>query len=160
LQAAPPLLPGWSVDELEAAWLRHPSFAVADTIEEVATRAGIDKAGLAATIESYNRSQSNGNDDAWGRAHMPLPIAKPPFRAIRMHGIVLKTPAGLAVDESLRVLDRAGTPIAGLYAIGEATGGATLSGNSFVGGMSVTPALSFGRWLGQQLGRHYARAAA
>jgi fumarate reductase flavoprotein subunit len=159
LKAAPPLLPGWSANDLEAAWRRHPSFAVADTIEGLAQRAGIEKDGLSATVENYNRSRSDGND-AWGRVHVPLPIAKPPFRAIRMHGIVLKTPAGLAVDESLRVLDRAGVPIGGLYAIGEATGGATLSGNSFVGGMSVTPALSFGRWLGQQLGRHYARAAA
>ena len=70
-----------------------------------------------------------------------------------MHGMVLKTAAGLAVDEALRVLDPDGWPIPGLYAVGEAIGGGTLSGNAFVGGMSVTPALGFGRWLGQSLGR-------
>jgi fumarate reductase flavoprotein subunit len=77
-----------------------------------------------------------------------------------MHGIVLKTPAGLEVDDELRVLHRSGAPIPGLYAVGEAIGGATLSGNSFVSGMSVTPALSFGRWIGQRLGARHARAAA
>lgn len=38
-----------------------------------------------------------------------------------------------------------------LYASGEAIGGATLSGQSFVSGMSVTPALAFGRHLGGTL---------
>ncbi len=69
-----------------------------------------------------------------------------------MHGIVLKTAAGLSVDTELRVRDGAGRPIAGLYALGEAAGGSALSGNAFVGGMSVTPALAFGRWLGGRLG--------
>jgi fumarate reductase flavoprotein subunit len=57
----------------------------------------------------------------------------------------------LAVDLDLRVVTSDGSPIPGLYAIGEALGGATLSGNAFVGGMSVTPALGFGRWLGARL---------
>ena len=39
----------------------------------------------------------------------------------------------------------------GLYAIGEVIGGSRLSGKAFVGGMSVTPALSFGRWLARRL---------
>jgi fumarate reductase flavoprotein subunit len=89
-----------------------------------------------------------------------LPIVEAPFRAIRMHGMVLKTPSGLTVDRNLRVVRADGSPIAGLYAIGEALGGATLSGNAFVGGMSVTPALGFGRWLGAKLaGRDLLEAA-
>ena len=35
--------------------------------------------------------------------------------------------------------------------LGEAMGGGRLSGKAFVGGMSVTPALSFGRWLARRL---------
>jgi fumarate reductase flavoprotein subunit len=159
LRQAPPLLPGWQADDLARAWASNPAFAQADTIEALATRAGIDPAGLAATVATYNRAQATGADSL-RRQRLPAPIASPPFRAIRMHGIVLKTPAGIAVDTELRVLDRDGAPIPNLYAIGEAMGGATLSGNAFVGGMSVTPALSFGRWLGQTLGRRHARATA
>jgi len=159
LRQAPPLLPGWQPQDLARAWASNPAFAQADTIEALATRAGIDPAGLAATVATYNRAQATGAD-LLRRQHLPAPIATPPFRAIRMHGIVLKTPAGIAVDTELRVLDRDGAPIPNLYAIGEAMGGATLSGNAFVGGMSVTPALSFGRWLGQTLGRRHARATA
>ena len=109
--------------------------------------AGIDAPGLARSVAAYNAP----GPDPLGRSHKPAPIVEPPFHAIKAHGIVLKTPAGIAVDEDLRVLDAAGRPIEGLYALGEAIGGATLSGNAFVGGMSVTPALSFGRWLGRQL---------
>ncbi len=152
LRDAPPLLPGWRADELARAWAEHPGFATAATLPDLARRAGIDADALAATIAAYNAAPPDAAD-GWGRTHRPCPIAEPPFRAIRMHGIVLKTPAGLAVDSALRVLDTAGQPVRGLYAIGEAMGGAALSGNAFVGGMSVTPALSFGRWLGQTLGR-------
>jgi fumarate reductase flavoprotein subunit len=54
------------------------------------------------------------------------------------------------VDSQLRVLGPDG-PFDNLYAAGEALGGSAMSGKSFVSGMSVTPALSFGRMLGRQL---------
>ena len=88
-----------------------------------------------------------------GRVHMRGPITS--LRNARNLAttppVVLKTPAGLAVNESLQVGAKDGTPVPNLYAAGEAIGGATLSGQSFVGGMSVTPALSFGRYLGRTL---------
>jgi fumarate reductase flavoprotein subunit len=155
LRDSPPLLPGWRAEELAEAWASSPSFAIADTVDELGRRAGIDAVGLAASLAEYNAALSEGVADPLGRVHRPCAIA-PPYRAIRMHGIVLKTPAGLAVNTDLNVLDRNGAPISGLYAVGEAIGGATLSGNSFVGGMSVTPALSFGRWIGRELGRRHA----
>jgi fumarate reductase flavoprotein subunit len=68
-----------------------------------------------------------------------------------MHGMVLKTPAGIDVTDDLQVRGAAGA-IGGLYAVGEAIGGAALSGQGFVSGMSVTPALTLGRWLGETLG--------
>lgn len=150
---SPPLLPGWSPDALAAAWNGHASFHSAETLSDLSRAAGIDSDGLAKTIETYNQAVAGRRPDPFGRQHLPLPIAEPPFRAIMMHGMVLKTAAGLAVDETLSVLDRDERPISGLYAVGEAIGGGTLSGNAFVGGMSVTPALGFGRWLGQSLGR-------
>ena len=65
------------------------------------------------------------------------------------HGSTLKSPAGLAVDGQLRVLGPEG-PFNNLWAAGEVIGGSSLSGKSFVSGMSVTPALSFGRLLGRR----------
>jgi len=149
---APPLLPGWSRDDLAGAWQDHASFVTAATLDGLARATGMDAAVLAETVAAYNAARTSGAPDPMGRTHRPRPISGPGFRAILMHGMVLKTPAGLAVDTELRVLDTAGTPIANLYALGEAMGGSTLSGKAFVGGMSVTPALAFGRWLGTTLG--------
>ena len=149
---APPLLPGWTEDALEAAWRNHANFVIADTVEELARRIGADAGVLAGTIREYNDALAHGRPDPLGRESRPLPVGVAPYRAIRMHGMVLKTPAGLAVNNDLQVIDAEGRAIPGLYCIGEAMGGATLSGNAFVGGMSVTPALGFGRWLGARLG--------
>ena len=66
-------------------------------------------------------------------------------------GITVVSPAGVAVDSSLRVLKQDGTPIPNLYAAGEVMGFSRTSGNAFVGGLSLTPALTFGKMLGERL---------
>lgn len=146
---APTLFPTWDDEQLDEAFATHHSFAKADTLEELAEKAGIDPAGLRRSIEQYNAAVESGKDPL-GRKHLPLPIEKAPFYAVRNHGTTLKSPAGLVVDTDLRVLGKTG-PIENLYAAGEVLGGSTLSGKSFVSGMSVTPALSFGRLLGRRI---------
>ncbi|MGW4111258.1 FAD-dependent oxidoreductase [Actinosynnema sp. NPDC004786] len=146
-RAAPALLPTWPDSELAAAFSDHPSFATAATLAGLAEAAGIDPDGLAATVSEYNAALASGARDRFGREHRPLPVAEPPFYAVLNHGTTLKSPAGLAVDGRLRVLGVEG-PFENLYAAGEVLGGSALSGKSFVSGMSVTPALSFGRMLG------------
>ena len=59
---------------------------------------------------------------------------------------------GLAVDGELRVLGEGGAPIPGLYAAGEILGAAQTSGKSYTGGMQLTPALTFGRLIGERIG--------
>jgi fumarate reductase flavoprotein subunit len=148
-QKAPPLLPTWADEDLAEAFAGHPSFTTADTLAELAEKAGIDPVGLARTVGDYNAAVASGRDPL-GRRHLPLPIERAPFYAIRNHGSTLKSPAGLVVDEHLRVVGGAGA-VENLYAAGEVLGGSTLSGRSFVSGMSVTPALSFGRLLGRRI---------
>lgn len=148
-QKAPALFPTWADEDLAEAFATHPSFATADTLGELAERAGIDPAGLRRSVEEYNAAVESGVDSL-GRGHLPLPIEKAPFYAVRNHGSTLKSPAGLVVDDGLRVLGGAG-PVENLYAAGEVLGGSALSGRSFVSGMSVTPALSFGRLLGRRI---------
>ncbi|MCH5645011.1 FAD-binding protein [Gordonia sp. ABSL49_1] len=50
------------------------------------------------------------------------------------------------------VRDEAGAAIPGLFAVGEVIGAGATCGNSFCSGMLVTPALTFGRLLGERLG--------
>ena len=58
---------------------------------------------------------------------------------------------GLKVNTRLEVIREDGTPITGLYAAGESLGQGAMMGSSFCGGMLVTPALTFGKMLGQHL---------
>lgn len=150
LQQSPSLSREWAKSDIIAAFGVYPLFYRASSLAELATMTGIDAAGLRATVTAYNEGQAVGRD-LLGRDHMPLPIAKPPYYAIRMQGYYLLDTAGLAVDGRLRVLTRHGAPIPNLYAAGELLGMAALQGQSYCGGMSVTPALAFGRLLGAEL---------
>ncbi len=60
--------------------------------------------------------------------------------------------AGVAVTDDLRVTTGDGDAIENLYAVGEMLGAWPFSGNAFVSGMSVTPALTYGRLLGERIG--------
>jgi len=135
------------VEAFETSW---PMFYRADTISELAAAAGVPAEGLEQTVASYNEGQATGKD-ALGREYMPLPIAKPPFYAIKLHSWGLSGCAGLAVDKQLRVIRDDGTPIPGLFAAGELLGSGATMGRGVAGGMMVTPALTFGRILGQSM---------
>lgn len=147
---APPLFDGWDTDQLTAAFETQPLFYRAGSLAELAAKTGVDAAGLAATVSAYNAGRATGRD-ALGRQHMPRPIEQPPFYAIRQVGFTTSSVAGLAVDHELRVVRKDGSVIEGLYAAGEMIGTGQLMGNAIVGGMNVTPALTFGRLLGSRL---------
>ncbi|MFL0414432.1 FAD-dependent oxidoreductase [uncultured Sphingomonas sp.] len=151
LDEAPPLLAGWSRDEVKRAIAEGgPAFTRADTIEDLAVATGIDAAGLANAIAGYNYGVTTGND-FFGRQHLPAPIEKGPFYAIRMQGSAISSAVGLAVDDDLRVIRKDGSVIDGLYAAGELLGSSQTMGKAACGGMMVTPALTFGRLIGQRV---------
>jgi succinate dehydrogenase/fumarate reductase flavoprotein subunit len=149
---AKPLLVGTSRGIAEMAAAGREGFAAANTLEELAERAGIDAAGLCATVNAYNAALVTGAADPFGRLHRPAPIAESPFYAVRNHGATLITFAGVAVGPDFAVRSSDESAIAGLYAIGEVLGCAATMGNAFCGGMTLTPALAFGRDLGKRLG--------
>lgn len=147
---APALFPTWDDARVAEAFQgSNPSFQRAESLEGLAVAMGVPARQLSDTIAAYNAAQRDGTEDAFAREHRPVPIEERPFYAVRNRAVALKSPAGIAVDEGLRVLRAEGGCFDNLFAVGEAIGGSTLSGRSFVGGMSVTPALSFGRLLGR-----------
>ncbi|WP_147104044.1 FAD-dependent oxidoreductase [Nesterenkonia populi] len=150
-ESAPPLFPKWATQDIERAWNVHPDFVRADTLEALARRTSMPPAALTNTVSSYNRVALDGAPDEYGRVHTPQAIQSPPFFAVRNHATVLKSFAGIRVEENLKVhfSDKDSAP--NIYAVGELLGGAPLSGDAFIGGMSLTPALTLGRQLGQQL---------
>lgn len=150
LDEAPALIPEWSQEKLIDAFDTHPMFARAGSIRELAVTAGIDPDGLERSIGDYNAAIEQKVNDPLDRSHRPLPVSTAPFYAIRSQSWTLKSYAGLAVNENLQVISKEGEPIGNLYAAGEVLGAAT-SGKSHTGGGSVTPALAFGRLLGEQI---------
>ncbi len=152
LRSGSPLVSQWSVDEFcrhagegKVAW-------IAASLGELARKAGIDPDGLVQTVLRFNQAVQAGGGDHFGRTDLQYAVSEPPFYALLTRASSLITFGGLAVDGDLQVLDQQNRPIAGLYAAGEILGAGATSGNAFCGGMSVTPALSLGRWLGQRLG--------
>lgn len=92
---------------------------MADTLEEVAEQAGIDKDVLVAQVEQYNGFCEAGTDEVYMKDPKYLSkIATPPFFALRQsikgHCII----GAMEVDRDMRVLRQGRVPIEGLYAVG------------------------------------------
>ena len=146
------MIVGLGPDQVRAVADTRPGVHSAESLAELAVKAGIDPAGLQATGARYNGYVEAGEDPEFGREHLPAPIAEPPFYAVRNHAITLVTFQGLDIGADFGVRDEDGDAIRGLFAIGEVIGAGATCGNSFCSGMLMTPALTFGRLLGARLG--------
>ncbi len=149
LREAPPLMEFWSRDQMVRTLGNHVMFQKGASLEELAHRTGMDPARLTATVTAYNGA-FNG-EDPMGRKHRPAPILEGPFYAVRQHSTLIVSTAGLVADAGLRVVDKHGRPIPNLYAAGEVLGSVATMGDAAANGMLVTPALTFGRLLGEKL---------
>ena len=159
LEKSSPIVRRWSTDDLLALANHRPGIWSAPSLRELAKKSGIDAEGLEVEIDGYNDGVAKVQD-ALGRKFLPAPIAEPPFVAIRNHGVTLITFCGVDVDSELRVRTSSGRVIDGLYAVGEVIGAGATSGNAFCGGMLVTPAISFGRWLGARVAERLVKLGA
>jgi len=137
-----------------------------DTLEQLASRAGIDAAGLKANVEKFNALARSGQDAEFGKGsraynrfqgdalHGPNPCVAPiehaPFYAIKMVIGDLGTYAGIRTDAHARALDADGHVIAGLYAAGNDM--ASIMGGNYPGaGITLGPALTFGYIAGKHV---------
>lgn len=146
----------WS--QMAQKFNKNPAFRSAGNLDDLAALIGVDPANLKKSIKDYNDALASGSPDPLGRTHRPVPIETGPFYAIEHVGWSIVSFAGLSVDNDLRVVDQNGNPIPGLYAAGEVLGMGATSGGAFVGGMSVTPAMTLGRLLGARLGAEHKSA--
>jgi fumarate reductase flavoprotein subunit len=117
-----------------------------DTVDALAAQIAAPPAELAATIASYNQAFVNQVDPQWNRKPIPRPISTPNYYAIEVAPGVHYTMGGLKIDTDSRVISLDGTPIAGLFAAGEVTGG--IHGANRLGGNSTSETVTFGRIAG------------
>lgn len=107
--------------EEEAGYERPPVYK-ADTLHELAEKIGINPAALEATAARYNEFCRKGNDEEFGKDPRFLkPLEKGPFWAIYGQRFSEGAFGGLRVDGQCRVCREDGTPISGLYGVGDAT---------------------------------------
>ena len=129
----------------------HPNFVKADTIDGLAEALDVPADAMKKTVDDYNAAVDAKTDKDFDKFFLIRKIQNPPFYGIKAMGITVLSPAGLAVDDQLRVLKTDGSPISNVYAGGEILGFGRTSGNAFVGGLSLTPAMAFGKVLGEKL---------
>jgi fumarate reductase flavoprotein subunit len=156
-QAAPSFFMEHSWDDIAPRFNKDPAFRSADSLSDLAQKIDCNAQTLQRSIGEFNKAVDAGAPDAFGREHRPLALAKAPFYAVEHVGWSIVGFAGLGVNSALQVIDESGATIDGLYAAGEILGMAATSGDAFTGGMSVTPAMTFGRLLGQQLAHEYSQ---
>ena len=132
----------------------------ADTIGELADKAGIDRKGLEATVARFNASAERGEDPDYGRGTHPWsawmtgdplqkpnanlgPLSKGPFHAVEQSrmGTTAIPATGLLTNTDMQVIGWDDKPIAGLYAAGNSvarleTGAVMQSGISNARGMT------------------------
>jgi 3-oxosteroid 1-dehydrogenase len=154
-----PLGPGWATPDKFIPGKVKKILIKANTLDEIADRAGLDAAGLEDTIARNNRFAETGVDTDFHRGesyydqyygdsrNKPNPciarIGVPPFYALPLHPGDIGTKGGLLTDENAQVLDQADAPIAGLYAVGNTS--ASVMGDKYVGaGATLGPAMAFG----------------
>ncbi|SAK88999.1 FAD-dependent oxidoreductase [Caballeronia ptereochthonis] len=130
------------------------------TLDELAGKLGIDKAGLADSVARINRyaqtgvdpdfqrgttAYQNANGDAgWSGPNKCLgPIGQAPFYAVRLYPGDIGAATGLVTDTNARVLNRDDRPIGGLYACGNDM--QSVMGGVYPGpGITLGPGLAFG----------------
>lgn len=150
-----------------------PAFMLqADTLEELAEKAGIGPAGLVAEVAHFNDMVRMGHDDdfnrgdstydnfyMWGDMDFDPPyrtlgvIDQGPFYAVKMEAGALGTSGGPKTNADGQVVDWNGNPIPGLYAAGNAM--AAVLGEIYGGaGGTLGPGMTFGYLAGKHLGTH------
>lgn len=96
---------------------------VADTIDALATAAGIDAANLKATVDRYNTMADKGVDDDFQKAAGLLrPLKDGPFYAFECDDGFYTTVGGVRTNENIQAVDDNGEAIKGLYVAGCDTG--------------------------------------
>jgi 3-oxosteroid 1-dehydrogenase len=149
-----PLVP----DMLQLAGVRKV-LKKANSIAELAAKIGLDPAVLEATVTRFNRMARAGKDEDFGRGDAAYdrlygdarvtpnpslgPLERAPFYALPIYLGDIGTNGGVVTDEIGRALRDDGSPIAGLYAIGNMA--ASVMGYSYPGaGSTLGPAMTFG----------------
>jgi fumarate reductase flavoprotein subunit len=125
---------------------------IADSLDELAAKTGIDADGLKKTVEQYNGYCEKGYDAQFNKRHDFLrPIKTPKFYAGRLLPGAYGSLGGIKINYRTEVLNKEWKKIPGLYAAG--TDANTIYGDSYVfilPGNTMGFAMNTGRIAGER----------
>lgn len=101
----------------------RPVMAVSDNLADAAKTMGVDPEGLAKTVAHWNDMVKAGKDTDFHRK-ITGGLGEGPYYIVEQKVRYQTTLGGLKADADLRILDKAGKPIPGLYGAGCVVGGA------------------------------------
>jgi fumarate reductase flavoprotein subunit len=133
----------------------------ADSVRELARKAGISPDGLEATVAQYQRAVREGNLSTLlpvrtSAAQAPWLLDRPPYFAAPTCAGITYTMGGIVIDDHARVRRVSGAPIEGLFAAGATTAGLEGRGAAtYVGGLMKS--LVFGLRAAEQAARDLRR---
>lgn len=151
--------PHWTTDIVDQM-VRDGKAFCSDDIEGLAEQLGVDARTLRGSVHRYNAMVAAKDDaDFMKDAKFLEPIEHGPFYAAELRpSTICFTAYGLRTDRNAQVLNDAGSPITGLYAAGECTGGVV--GAHYVGsGNSYANITVFGRIAGESAATAHERSA-
>lgn len=137
------------------SWVEKGYIVKADTLEELAEAFGFDTETFLANVEEYNGFYDAQCDARYGKEPFRLSeIRTAPFYGVKMGGLMLCTLDGIKINTKFQALTADGTPIEGLYVIGND------SGNYYNGtypnqaaGLNAGRCVTFGMLCGRQVAR-------
>jgi tricarballylate dehydrogenase len=124
-----------TVERLEPRYGSGSPPAIAETIEALAEKLGLNPTALVRTVNAYNDAVQDGTFNPAvkdgkrthglepDKTNWALRLDKPPFVAYGVRCGITFTYGGVMVNDAGEVLHCNGAPIPGLYAAGEITGG-------------------------------------
>ena len=153
----------WLRKHVDSGYLKQGA-----SLEALAQACGVDPAGLADSVQSFNAAAWRGEDPAFGRggdiyqrhlgdADRPpnpcvAPITDAPYFAVQVQPADLGMAAGLVTDAHARVLGADDQPIAGLWACGNDM--QSVMNGAYPGpGITLGPAIVFGWMAGRDAAR-------
>ena len=121
-----------------------------ETLEQLATRSGMQLDNLKSAVDDYNATIRNDGNDTFNHTSSSQELKGPWLLLGPTYPYITITEGGAMVDEKLRVLRPDGAPIPGLYAVGQnGNGGQILFGH----GLHIGWAITSGYLLGKQLAK-------
>jgi fumarate reductase flavoprotein subunit len=149
------------VDDIEAVIQNSikqgcPHLYIADSLEDLSEKTGIDLEGLKTTIGEYNAYAEKGRDAMFGRNWEHLrPLKGPRYYACRNMPSAYGSLGGIKINHKTEVLDKNWSRIPGLYAAG--TDACTIFGDTYVfllPGNTMGFALNSGRMAGENAAKY------